>query len=178
MLISVLGLGSIWSRRVRRNDAGMPAFESRRCAYYNTTGVLSGGKLRNRPRLYGFTRFNGASGCRPDCPEEILGRVFDCEPLCTWNGIPKVLFKQKLGSPEQPHAYLAVLKSADIGAVVATDSWLSPDATAISFSECGALQEVMLVVPAFGWIRSTRGNLFLEPLPGRPWLAKWIPSAV
>jgi len=178
MLISVLGLGSIWSRRVRRNDAGEPTFDRRQCAYYNTTGVLSGGKLRNRPRLYGFIRFNGASGCRPDCPEEIIGKLFDCEPPCVWNGVPKVLFKQKLTSPERPDAYLSVLKSGDIGSVVAVGSWLSADATAISFSECGALQEVMIVVPAFGWIRSIHGNLFLEPFPGRPWQAKWVPSAV
>lgn len=178
MMISVLGLGSIWSRRVGRNDVGEHTLDSRRCTYYNTTGVLSGRKLRNRPRLYGFIRFNGASGCRPDCPEQILGKVFDCEPPCIWNGIPKVLFKRKLGSPERPDVYLSVLKSADIGAVISSDSWLSPDAMPISFSECGALQEVMIVVPAFGWVRSMHGNLFLEPLPGRPWQAKWIPSAV
>ena len=100
MLISVLGFGSIWTLRSVRKARAQERFDTRELAYYNTTGVEVGGKLRNRPRVYGVARFNGNSGFRPECWHRMLYKVFDCEPPCTWNGHQKVLFKRLLRKPE------------------------------------------------------------------------------
>ena len=53
MLISVLGFGSIWTRRVARGARNPEEGRISEAAYYNTTGVLIGDRIRNRPRAYG-----------------------------------------------------------------------------------------------------------------------------
>src|SRR5436305_6712292 len=80
MLISVLSFGSIWTRRLPIEARVQERFDPRELAYYNTTGVQVGGKIRSRPRAYGVARFNGNSGFRPECWHRMLYKVFDCEP--------------------------------------------------------------------------------------------------
>ena len=175
MLISVLGFGSIWTRRA------VEAVQSRPldAAYYNTTGVHVGGTLRNMPRVYGLARFNGNSGFRPDRAFEALGKVFDCEAPCTWDGIPKVLFKMRLHRPARPDAYLVTVTAGQSGGINTDPSaaWLHPHAHVISFSECRDQQEAMLVIPAFAWIRGGLGTFFLEPHAQKPWKARLVLSA-
>ena len=55
--------------------------------------------------------------------------------------------------------------------------WLHPEARLISFSECGPDQEVMLVMPAFSWLRGRLGTFFLEPVAQKPWEAHLMLSA-
>ena len=177
MLISVLGFGSIWTLRSTGVARAQKQLDTRELAYYNTTGVEVGGKLRNRPRVYGVARFNGNSGFRPECWHRMLYKVFDCEPPCTWNGHQKVLFKRLLRKPERPDAYLVAVKSEQTGGIIKGGDRLNSEATLISFSECGADQEVMVVMPAFGWVRCALGTFFLEPLAARPWEARLVLSA-
>jgi hypothetical protein len=174
MLISVLGFGSIWTRRAADADRS----RNLDAAYYNTTGVLVGGTLRNRPRVYGVARFNGNGGFRPDRAFEAQGKVFECEEPCVWEGIPKVLFKMLLHGPARPDAYLVTMTADQSGGIRKESSaaWLHPDAQLISFSECRGQQEVMLVMPAFGWIRGRLGTFFLEPDAKKPWKARLVLS--
>jgi len=175
MLISVLGFGSIWTRR------GGDAERSRRldAAYYNTTGVLVGGKLRNRPRVYGVARFNGNSGFRPDRAFQVLSRVFECEAPCVWEGVPKVLFKVLLPRPAKPDVYLVAITAEQSGGIDKDPgaTWLHPDVQLISFSECRDQQEVMVVMPPFSWLRGRLGTFFLEPATRRAWDARLILSS-
>ena len=175
MLISVVGFGSIWTRRAAKADRS----RTLDAAYYNTTGVCVGGTLRNRARVYGLARFNGDSGFRPDLAFEALGQVFVCEAPCIWEGVPKVLFKKRLHRPAKPDAYLVTV-SADQSGGINTDpsgAWFHPDAQLISFSECREHQEVMLVMPPFAWIRGGFGTFFLEPYGQKPWQARLVLSA-
>jgi len=175
MLISVLGFGSIWTRRA----AGADQSRTLDAAYYNTTGVHVGGTLRNRPRVYGLARFNGGSGFRPDRAFETVGKVFECEAPCIWKGIPKVLFKMRLHRPAKPDGYLVTVTGDQSGGINKDSSatWLHPDARLISFSECRDQQELMLVLPAFAWIRGGLGTFFLEPDRQKPWKARLVLSA-
>ena len=175
MLISVLGFGSIWTRRAAEAVQSQPLD----AAYYNTTGVHVGGKLRNRPRVYGLARFNGNSGFRPDRAFDALGKVFECEAPCIWEGIPKVLFKMRLHRPTKPDAYLVTITADQSGGLKKDPSaaWLHPDAHLISFSEWRDQQEVLLVMPAFAWIRGGLGTFFLEPNTRKPWKARLVLSA-
>lgn len=175
MLVSVLGFGSIWTRRLRHTDCIAQPFSPRNVAYYNTTGVPVGGRIRNRPRIYGIARYNAVSGFRPDQQDRMLGRVFECNPPCVWQGHPKIFLNALRAKPERPDAYLVVLRSAEFGAIAAADPWLSADGQVISFSQDGPTQEAMVVLPAFSWVRCGKGTLFLEPLAGHPWRASWVP---
>ena len=174
MLISVLGFGSIWTRRAAEADRS----RTLDAAYYNTTGVHVGGTLQHRPRVYGLARFNGDCGFRPDRAFEALGMVFECEAPCNWEGIPKVLFKMRLRRPAKPDAYLVTITADQSGGINKNPSaaWLHPDAQLISFSECEDQQELMLVMPVFAWIRGGLGTFFLEPDAQKPWKARLVLS--
>jgi hypothetical protein len=83
-----------------------------------------------------------------------------------------------LRRPEKPDAYLVVAKSEQTGGTVKGGDWLGTETTLISFSECGADQEVMVVMPAYGWVRGALGTFFLEPAATRPWEARLVLSAL
>ena len=122
MLISVLSFGSIWARRVAKRAQHPARFSALDTAYYNTTGVLVGDTLRNRPCVYGVARFNGSSGFRPDCLHQMVQKIFECEPPCVWNGHNKVRFRLELrkSAPERfaplklENRTSALLKSAPL----------------------------------------------------------------
>ena len=179
MLLSILGFGSIWTLRVAKNALHAGHFGASSTAYYNTTGILVGDKFRNRPYTYGIARFNGKSGFRPDCLHQMMQRVFDCEPPCTWNGYNKVFFKTLLARPEKPDAYLAIVTAEQSGGINTdqTGKWLHDGAQLISFSECRGQQEVMLVMPAYTWLRGRLGTFFMEPDTHKPWEARLILSS-
>ncbi len=179
MLISVLGFGSIWTRRNAKIDRPSGRFGTPGVAYYNTSGVLVSGKLRNRPCVYGVARFNARGGFRPDCLHQMMHKVFDCEPPCVWNGRNKVLFKSLLSRPEKPDAYLVILTAEQSGGVNRDHAggWLHRAAQLISFSECNEQQEIMLVMPAFSWVRGRLGPFYLEPVAQKPWQARLVLSA-
>ena len=180
MLISALGFGSIWTRRVASSAQHPTRFGTSDTAYYNTTGVLVGDKLRNRPCVYGVARFNGNGSFRPDCLHQLMPRVFECEPPCMWNGYNKVLFKSPLARPEKPDAYLVILTAEQSGGINRNlaGGWLHRDAVLISLSECREQQEVMLVMPAYTWVRSRLGTFFIEPANQRPWQARLVLTAI
>src|SRR5580700_9026287 len=154
MLISVLSFGSVWARRVAKSAQQPARFSALDTAYYNTTGVLVGDTLRNRPCVYGVARFNGSSGFRPDCMHQMVQKIFECEPPCVWNGHNKVLFKALVAGAE---------KSGGINREQ-PGGWLQDGAQLISFSECGGKQEVMLVMPPYTWVRGRLGTFFMEPV--------------
>jgi hypothetical protein len=180
MLISVLGFGSIWTRRVAKNSGHGEHLRPSSTAYYNTTGILVGDMLRNRSCVYGVARFNGNGGFRPDCAHQMVQTVFECEPPCIWNGCNKVLLKTLLPHPEKPDRYLVILTSEQSGGINKgqVGGWLHHDAHLISFSECREQQEVMLLMPAFSWVRGRLGTFFMEPVAQRPWEARLVLSAI
>lgn len=180
MLISVLGFGSIWTRRDGKPGLRSGGFAAPAVAYYNTTGVLVANKLRYRPCVYGVARFNASGGFRPDCVHQMVEKVFDCEPPGVWNGHNKVLFKNVLRRPERPDAYLLIVTEEQSGGIARdrTGGWLHQDGRVISFSECEERQEAMLVMPAYTWVRGRLGTFFLEPDTRKPWHARLVLSAV
>ncbi len=179
MLISVLGFGSIWTRRVARDASNPAEVRISETAYYNTTGVLVGDKFRNRPCIYGVARFNGNCGFRPDCIHRMLQTVFECESPCVWDGHNKVLFKKLLGSSGKPDAYLVTITADQSGGINRDQAggWLHHDAHLISFSECAGQQEVLLVMPPYTWVRGRLGTFFMEPVAQKPREARLILSS-
>ena len=168
MLISVLGFGSLWSSKRNPREA---------TAYFNTTGLMVNGRFKNRSRLYGVVRFNSAGGFAADRMDAMLSKVFECEPPSAWNGERRVLCRRLLAAGERPDAYLVAVTSNETGGVDCHVAWHHKDVHVVSFSECKDQQEVMLVMPAYTWIRGHVGTFFLEPDRVRPWRGGLILSA-
>ena len=171
MLIAVTGFGSVWRRRFGRNPENQRRFT--RVAYYNTTGVAVNGVTRTRPKITGYARFNGVGGFNSNYPSRMIGRVFECAEPCVWSGQNKVLFKRVVPAPERPDYFLIAVRPAEVGHLDLTKpDWKSDDTLLISFSEWHDQQEAMLLMPAYGWLRSDVGTFFLEPLAVRCWTAQ------
>jgi hypothetical protein len=171
MVVSITGLGSVWRRRFGKRPDDPRRFA--RAAYYNTTGVPVDGTIRPRLKVAGYARFNSIGGFNPNYPERMINRVFDCDEPCVWQGQNKVFFKYMLAAPHEPDFFLVVARQSDIGRLHVGDSgWKSHDGLLISFSEWHDEQESMLLLPAYGWIRSDVGTFTLQPLCARPWIAR------
>ena len=173
MLVAVTGFGSVWRRRFSNNEHDPRRFA--RGAYFNTTGVMVNGQVRQRPQIIGYARFNGRGGFDPNHPSRMVNRVFDCAAPCIWLGQNKLLFKRMLAAPEKPDGFLVVVRPALIGVLeVGSVNWRSDDSWLVAFSECRDQQEAMLLMPAYGWIRSQLGRFVLEPMTGRPWVGRLV----
>ena len=144
----------------------------RRAAYYNTTGVMVDGRLCTRPRIIGHIRFNGTGGFDPNYPVKMIGRVFDCEEPCMWQGQNKVLFKAVV-APRKPDRFLVVVRSPEVGRLlVGEHNWSSDDVWVIALSEYQEEQEAMLLMVPHGWLRTSVGRYSLGPLVTQPWRAR------
>jgi hypothetical protein len=171
MLVTVTGLGSVWRRRFGADPSDPKRFA--RAAYFNTTGVPVNGAIRTRPKIAGYVRFNGVGGFDPNAPLGILNGVFECEEPCVWEGQNKVLFRRMLPSPEQPDYFLVVVKAGEVGRIdVGSAGWRSEGTLLISFSEWRKRQELMLLMPSCGWLRTGVGRFRLCPFVSWPWSAR------
>ncbi len=162
MRVEILGFGSIWRRRLGKGPDDLKRFAQ--AAYYNTTGVMVGGKLRTRPRIVGHVRFNGAGGFNPNNPARMIGQVFDCDEPCVWQGQNKLFFKAVLPCKAKPDHYLVATRAQELGRLmVGLPGWSSDDVWVIALSECGGEQETLLLMAAHGWVRTSIGKYTLKP---------------
>jgi hypothetical protein len=165
MLIAVLGFGHIWNTRGARGAKG--------AAHFNTTGILSGGKYRCRSCIYGHIRIDECTGFHPEQAHRSLSSVFDAEQLAIWNGSRKLFLKKPLPKGTEPERYVARIWSAEVGWIDRRAAWLCDDGEVVSFSEGNGEQEVLVLLPAFGWI-AAGGRLFhFHPDGHRPWHAQF-----
>lgn len=108
MRVAVMGFGSVWCHRLGKGDA-------RSCpspVYYNTTGVLVHGNVRQRPQICGYARFDTIGGFDPNHPSRMIGRVFECAEPAVWMGSNKLLFKRILNTGERTDRFLISVSSA------------------------------------------------------------------
>jgi hypothetical protein len=171
MFVTVTDFGSVWRRRLGKDQSDPRRFA--RAAYFNTTGVSVGGRIRTRPRIVGHVRFNGVGGFDPNHPLEMINSVFECAEPCVWQGQNKVLFKHRLPAPQQPDYFLVVVRANEVGHLdVGSPAWRSEGTLLISFSECRDEQEAMLLMPADSWLRTNLGKFVLRPFVSWPWSAR------
>jgi hypothetical protein len=170
MLVTITGFGSVWRRRLGKDPSDQRRYA--RAAYFNTTGVPVNGRIRTRPKIVGYVRFNGVRGFNPNCPLRMINSVFECAEPCVWQGQNKVLFKRMLSAPVQPDYHLVVVKACEVGHLdIAAAGWRSDDTLLISFSECRDQQEAMLLMPAYSWLRTELGTFMVQPFKTWPWSA-------
>ena len=161
MRVAVMGFGSVWRHRLGKFDARGYVT---RAVYYNTTGVLVRDKVRQRPQICGYARFDSIGGFDPNHPSKMIGRVFECAEPSVWMGCNKLLFRQILKTGERADRFLVVAKSGVVGQLlVGKHGWRSSETWLVSLSESGGELEAMLLMSVGDWIRSNLGQFVLEP---------------
>jgi hypothetical protein len=176
MLVAIQSFGSIWTVRdaAREFDCAQSA---RRRAYYNTTGVLAGGRMRNRSCLYGHVRVDECSGFHHASAGRIIHRVYESEGLTVWNGRNKLFLRRLTPMGTRPDVHLFGISAAELGWIERNGAWKCDASQVISFSEGNGQQEALLVLPAFGWVRGKCGTFCVDPRRDRPWIATLVATA-
>lgn len=170
MRVAVVGFGSVWRHRLGKCDAHGRLNSA---VYYNTTGVLVKGNVRQRPQICGYARFDSAGGFDANHASRMIGCVFECAEPCVWSGYNKLLFKRVLTRRECADYFLVVARSGVIGELpVGSKDWRSPDIWLLSLSESLAQQEAMLLMSIGDWLRTSVGKFVLEPSAIRGPLAR------
>lgn len=172
MRVELRGFGSVWRHRLGKGDAHSCPTSP---VYYNTTGVLVDGNVRQRPQICGYARFDTIGGFDPNHPSKMIGRVFECAEPTVWMGSNKLLFKRILNTGERTDRFLISVTSALVGQLaVGEQGWRSDDAWLLSFSECAGQQESMLLMSIGQWVRTSLGLFVLKPRGRNDSLARLV----
>jgi hypothetical protein len=167
--VTIEGFGTLWSKRTRP-DPRNP--ERQRTAYYNTTGIAVGDKVRPRSRVFGQLRFNGVGGFIAAGVERNVGRVFQCS--AELDGlVRKLVFHHLLTKPPQvPDFFMFVVTSRSAGLLsIESDNWKSDGVVLFALSQSRDVQEAILLMPAHSWFRGGLGTFIADPNRIRPWRA-------
>jgi hypothetical protein len=163
MIVGLEGFGSIWSVRI--------GSKPERIAFYNTTGIVTDGKLRHRSRVFGQLRFNAIGGFNPQCIEGNIGRLFESAELREGDR-RCLLLHHLLRRPAPPDYFLFAVTSERTGELrMDRSGWKSDGVVLLGLSEFREQQEAMLLMPAHSWIRGGLGRFVAEPAADRPWRA-------
>jgi hypothetical protein len=157
MLVKILEFGSNWWARFGRDPQDRYRY-TKHAAYFNSTGVRCGSKMRRYWMVPGLIRFNGVGDFSPQFPNRAVGEVFECADLVFACGGNRVLFRRKVAQSRRPDYFLSVVSSRRFGAVsFETSDWKSESLIPIAVSHIRETQEAMLLMRAGDWIRSTLG---------------------
>jgi hypothetical protein len=169
MLVKILGFGSDWWARFGSDPGDRYRF-TRHAAYFNSTGLRCGSKIRRHWIVPGLIRFNGTCDVfTPHFPSRSEGVTFECTNLAFALGGNRILFQKKAAHSALPDHFLSVVSSDRLGMVdFHTGNWKSPSVTTVAASESGEKQEVMLLMRPFDWLRTTLGVWQLKVERSRP----------
>ncbi len=156
MLVQVLNFGASWWARYGV-DPGDRYRYTRHAAYYNSTGVRCGSKIRRHWIVPGLIRFNGPS-FNQHFPNRLLGHTFLCSDLEFALGGNRLLFKTKMTACTVPDCYLVVVSQEIYGRMnLRSNDWKSEKARVIAASELRQMQEVMLLMKPGDWVQTDCG---------------------
>lgn len=157
MVVKVLNLGTNWWTRFG-SAAGDPTGLVKHTAYYNSTGVRCGNKIRRHWIVPGLVRFNGVGDVRPHLPNCAIGRTFVCSDLTYACGGNRLLFKSKTHRAALPECYLLVVSGSVYGRInFASPVWKSALSRVIAASQLRGQQEVMLLMRPNDWVETAQG---------------------
>src|SRR5438477_12785095 len=155
MLVKILKFGSNWWARFGHDPSDRYRF-TRHAAYFNSTGLCSGSKVRRHWIVPGLIRFNGVGDFNPQFPNRAVGEVFECADLVFACGGNRFLFRRKARQSCQPDYFLLVVSRGRFGSLsFEASDWKFTSVTAIAVSHIGERQEALLLMKAGDWVRST-----------------------
>lgn len=172
MTVKILEFGSNWWARFGR-DLNDPYRFTKHAAYYNSSGLLCGLKMRRHWVVPGLVRFNGASDFNPTYRLRYIGQVFDCSELNHAYGGNRLLVRRRLTSRTTPDFYLVTVSSERFGICdFESPTWKSSGVEVIAASDLRnphqQRQEALLLMPSGGWITNVIGTWQLRLGPQFP----------
>ena len=157
MLVKILKFGSNWWARFGHDPRDRYRF-TRHAAYFNSTGLCAGSKVRRHWIVPGLIRFNGVGDFNPQFPNRSVGATFECTDLVFALGGNRLLFQRQAAAAAQPDCFLVVLSADEFGTFDCfTRDWKADSVHAIAVSQAGTRQEAMLLMKPFDWVRTTLG---------------------
>jgi hypothetical protein len=157
MLVKIMGFGSNWWARFGRDPLDRHRY-TRHAAYFNSTGVRCGRKMRRHWIVPGLIRFNGVGDFNPQFPNRAIGKTFECTDLIFALGGNRMLFARKAGRSTPPDYFLVIVSSDRFGGFDFGDAaWRSQSVTPIAVSRLRDKQEAMLLMKPVDWVRTTLG---------------------
>jgi len=173
MLVKILQFGTSWWSKGGPGPAGSPRYP-RRDAYFNSTGVTCGKKIRHHWTVRGLLRFNATGDFNPRFPSLAIGRIFECAPVTFAFGGRRLLMERQAHNSAAPEWYLVVAMRDRHGKFdFASADWISPSSVVLAASELREQQEAMLLLQPGDWVRSHLGIWQLrlsERMPYGAWL--------
>lgn len=156
MLVKVLEFGSNWWARFGRDPHDRHRY-TRLAAYFNSTGVRCGNKMRRYWVVPGLIRFNGVGDFNPHFPNRAVGEIFECTDLVFSRGGNRVLFRRKVEKSCRPDYFLLAVSSDRFGALRFETADRSGFPTPIAASHIGEKQEAMLLMKEGDRVQSALG---------------------
>jgi len=167
MLVKILGFGSNWWARFGRDPQDRYRF-TRRAAYFNSTGLRSGSKVRRYWIVPGLLRFNGVGDFNPQFPNRCIGATFECADVAFAFGGNRLLFVRKTADCAPPDSYLLALSSERCGAFDCRNAgWKSERVVPIAVSQSRDRAEALLLMRPGEWVRTSLGVWQLRGADGR-----------
>jgi len=168
MLVQILRFGSNWWARYGSDPADRYRF-TRHAAYFNSTGLRCGNKIRRYWAVPGLIRFNGVGDFNPQFPGRSLGGTFECTNLTLAFGGNRVLFQSRVVHSAQPDRFLVVISNDRFGAFDCQKrDWKATSVLPIAVSESREKQEAMLLMKPLDWVRTALGVWQLVTRPTVP----------
>jgi hypothetical protein len=163
MIVTVLNFGSNWWARFG-SDPADPYRYTRSAAFYNSTGIRCGGKVRRHWIVPGLVRFNGVGGFNPHFPGRALGCTFLTSDLALFFGGNRLLFRRKLPDSSAADWHLVAVSEELHGRIdFNSAAWKSHGSRVIAASQLRQAQEVMLLMKPGDWVGTVRGLWRLSP---------------
>jgi len=157
MLVQILTFGSNWWARFGC-DPGDRYRYTRHAAYFNSTGLRFGNKVRRHWIVPGLIRFNGVGAFNPQFPGRSVSVTFECADLIFAFGGNRVLFQRRVADSATPDCFLVVITNDRFGAFDCQKSdWKATSVLPIAVSESREKQEAMLLMKPLDWLRTTLG---------------------
>lgn len=162
MQVKILSFGSNWWARFGRNPDDPYRFSSR-AAYFNSTGVLCGRKMRRHWIIPGLIRFNGVGDFNPNFPSRAVGQTFVCTELTYAYGGNRILFSRKAADRAVAEWHLVVVSSLRFGLFdFKCSTWKSESVQSVAVSALRQTQEAMLLMRPGDWVSSNLGTWQLK----------------
>jgi hypothetical protein len=157
MPVTVISFGSNWWARFGRDPRDRYRF-TRRAAYFNSTGLCSGSKVRRYWIVPGLLRFNGVGDFNPQLPERSVGATFECADLTFACGGNRLLFVRRIRNCPLTDYYLLALASERCGAFDCRNSgWKSESVVPIAVSQHRDRAEALLLMRLGDWVKTSLG---------------------
>jgi hypothetical protein len=157
MRVRVVSFGTNWWAMHSR-DLDDPYCFRRRAAWFNSTGIQCGRRLRLCWVFPGQIRFNQTSGFEPEFPFRSVGRTFLCLGPNHLDGRTHLLFSHLMSDSASDY-YLVTLNDGAHGRVsFRSPTWKSAGVQPISVSLRGPRYEAMLLMGAEDSIHTELGR--------------------